>query len=263
MKKGGFLGKIKKTLFLEVFRKIKSAPSLFFYMLLFDAMFLLSIYSANKIVGVFSEGRIILPIYALAYMAVYFLIFVVLYSFFKYSILHFIRSMFEKTELNFGRFGKFYLINVIVFFVFGVIFFILSAIVPLLIVESYQKLILWTLLILLFFFSYSFLNIYHSYVINKTKTKNTVLSSFNFTFRRIPSYISVFLGSILFMFVYFLIWYIAGYILKYTLFSKPVPMSYNAIYNALFSIATIIIFYLINAFNRIYFYLIVLKKKGA
>ncbi|MDO8741190.1 MAG: hypothetical protein Q7J54_06490 [Candidatus Woesearchaeota archaeon] len=248
---------IKKTLFLEVFRKIKPAPSLFFYMLLFDAMFLLSIYSANKIVGVFSEGRIILPIYALAYMLLYFLIFAALYSFFKYSILHFIKSMFEKSDLNFGRFGKFYLINIIIFFVFGAIFFILSAIIPFLIVESYQKLVLRIALILFLFFAYSFLNICHSYF---ASGKNPVSAALSFTFKKIPSYIPVFLGSVLFLLAYFIIYAIIGLIMKYTLFSKPVPMSYNTIYNAAFSIVTIVIFYLINAFNRVYFYLIVKSK---
>lgn len=261
MKKGGFIAKIKKTLFLEVFRKIKSAPSLFFYMLLFDAMFLLSIYSANKIVGVFSEGRVILPIYALAYMAVYFLIFAALYSFFKYSVLHFISSMFEKSELNFGRFGKFYLVNVIVFFLFGFTFFILSSVIPFLIVESYQKLILRIALILFIFFAYSFLNLCHSFF---ASGKRPVSAALRFTFKKIKSYIPVFLSSVLFLLAYFIIYAIIGLILKYTLFSKPVPMSYNAIYNAIFSIVTIVVFYLINAFNRIYFYLIVKSKnKGA
>lgn len=261
MKKGGFLGKIKKTLFLEVFRKIKSSPSLFFYMLLFDAMFLLSIYSANKIVGVFSEGRIILPIYALAYMLLYFLIFAAIYSFFKFFILHFIKSMFGENTLDISKFGKFYLINAAAFLIFGIIFFILSAIIPMLIAENYQKLILRIALILFIFFAYSFLNLCHSYFAGG---KKPVSAALNFTFKKIPSYIPVFLSSVLFLLAYFVIYAIIGIILKYTLFSKPVPMSYNTIYNAAFSIVTIVIFYLINAFNRVYFYIIVKSKsKGA
>lgn len=253
---------IDEKIFLEVLRKIKSNPSLFFCMLLFDAMFLLSIYSANKIVGVFSEGRIILPIYALAYMAVYFLIFVALYSFFKYSILHFIKSMFEKDVLDFDNFGKFYLLNIILLFVFAIIFLLLSAIVPLIIAQDYQKLILRIMLILFLFFSYAILNLCHSYFINKKKIRCSLSSAFNSAFKKLPSYMPVFLGSMFFLVIYFLIYMLIGYILKYTLFSKPVPLHYNTLYNLVFSIATITVFYLINAFNRIYFYLILQKTKG-
>ncbi|MAG08188.1 hypothetical protein CMO89_01840 [Candidatus Woesearchaeota archaeon] len=162
--------------------------------------------------------------------------------------------MTEKTGFSFRRFGRFFLLNLIIFASVFIIFLAITIIISLAIKKQYLQITTLIVLVLLALITYSFLNFSHSYFMLKPGSiKSTLKSSLKKTFRRLSSYYKIYIISLLFFIAYIIIYYPFALLLKSTLPQNA--LRYLPIYVRAFTIITLIIIYLITAHNRIYFYM--------
>ena len=109
----------KESLFIKSFKLAKSNPNKTGLMILFDALFLVSIFALNALATYFAQSLAAPTILSsalvfIAFSLIYYLIALFAYSFFKYSVLDCINSLFEKTEFSFKRLAQFYSLNIII-----------------------------------------------------------------------------------------------------------------------------------------------------
>lgn len=246
---------IKKTLSL-----IKKNPSQFLYMLLFDFLFVVVVYYLSVATKFFtiSDSLIVFGIYFLIFL----LIILLVYSFFKYLILDLLKSVFGKNELNFKYFFSFYKLNLAVFLVpfilifIGVLVFASSNLLQYNLTGMVTVIVLSILLLPVFLFIYTLVNISHSLFVHAKKekiVKNALKKSLN-----IPFYGRIYSYNFLFLLIFLAGWLIADYILK--AFGFSTYLQYYSSYRIFMWVFGAIILYFTVVFNRINFYLIINKK---
>jgi len=261
-----YVNKWKRSLNAKTFYSIKEHPNFFFNTLLFDFLFLISLYYTNLLVklslpteeSLKADMGLALIFFLLTIAYLLFLVFI--YSFLKYCILDFIKTLvdlswkFKKTirekRFGLGRFFKFYLLNLIIFISFFVIFIILNAIYLFSVKQEHLKIAFLLTMIPLFIFIYVYLNLTHSLFTTGHNLKETIKKGL-VLFKQIKPYYGILIFSIFVFFVYTLILFIINLIITSS-------TSVNIlVYNKIFTVITTIVFYLIIAFNRIYFYIMI------
>jgi len=257
---------VNDSLFVKTFNLLKSSPSKAGLMVLFDALFLISAFGLQTLFRYFSQS-LALPvtlsagIIFLVFSLVYYLIVLFAYSFFKYCVLDFIKSLFNKTEFSFSRLGQFYSLNIIIAGIFFAVMlalnFILASIKP-----SYQPFIFIVLAIPYVLFLYAITNISHSLFYQGASVKHSVKNGFRITFTKIESYREIILTMILAALILWLLFLGAGYLIQ-LLGSKNYSLYLNVY--SYFKNASIIIFdivfYFIILVNRVSFYNIAIDNK--
>ena len=104
---------IRESLFIKSFKLAKSNPNKVGLMILFDLLFLFSVYALYRISLFFAQSLVVpqtllsVSIFII-FSLIYYLTILFAYSFFKYIILDYIKSLFEKTEISFKKLGQFY-----------------------------------------------------------------------------------------------------------------------------------------------------------
>ena len=248
---------IKNSLFIKSLNLAKSNPGKVGLIVLFDVSFLASFYYILRLLPGYSASAIIWPqsgafIYAYLLLEfIYRLLQIFVYSFFKYSILDFIKSMFQKTEFSFKRLGRFYLLNIILILPLFIAFnFILGSVK-----EAYRPYFFVITAVPISLFLYVILSLSHSFFNEGNSIKNSLSKSFSDAFQNMKSYrenIGVIILVLLFLGLLFLI---AGYLLR--LFTSGNYLMYLNAYDY-FQKATIIIvdsaLYFAVLINRISFY---------
>ena len=238
-------------------------------MILFDGLFLASIFALNRLAQYFTPaliGAIIAPTLTSAavfiiFSLIYYLIALFAYSFFKYSILDFIKSLFEKGEFSFRHLGKFYSLNIIIA---GIFFAVILAANFLLasIKQTYAPFVFIFLAIPYLLFLYVIINTSHSLFYEGASIKESIKRSFRSTFTNMKIYRETILVMIVFGLFLWLLFYGSGYLIR-ILTSKNYSL-YLSSY-AYFKQASIIAFdvavYLIILINRISFYALIRENK--
>lgn len=270
----------KNSLFAKSFWLAKSNPGKTGLMVLFDILFLVSVYSLYRLNLIFAKSIIIEKSLSsififLVFSLIYYLIILFVYSFFKYSILDFIKSLFEKTEFSFKRLGQFYLLNIIIA---GILFVasIIAGYILVSIKESYRPFLYfliaspyWVVINIYSIFSihslisYIFVNLSHSEFYEGDSIKTAIKKSFTTTFAKIRSYRETISIMILFALALWLLFLGSGYLIR--LFTSKNYGLYLITY-AYFKQASIIIFdivfYLVILINRISFYSVMKENKS-
>lgn len=108
---------IKESYFSKSIKLAKSSPNKIALMVLFDILFITSAFSLNKLLQFFSQSIFSTePLWSMiifvALSLLYYLLMLLVYSFFKYLILDYTKSLFEKSAFSFSRLGQFYGLNV-------------------------------------------------------------------------------------------------------------------------------------------------------
>ena len=264
--------RIQSSQFFETLKIIKKQPKLFFQAVLFDVLFLASLYGISKLVS-FSipadtssitailQSPWLMLSFALISSALYYLFILFIYSFFKYNILDIIKSMFGKTKFSFRRLGSFFLLNILIAALLFAVFISINLIVspfivsPFIVIKILAAILFFVMIVPFIFFSYPLINITHSLFEEGSNIKDSLKKGFKITFGKIKSYAAVYLHSIIVFVIYIVLFYIFGLILKYTLFRDlQAYAGYYPIYVGFFNITATILLFLIIAFNRIYFY---------
>ena len=258
----------KEPLFIKSFYLLKSNPNKLGLMALFDALFLVSLFGLNILFNYFSqvffssiamtfEYAIIFLVFSVAY----YLTVLFVYSFFKYCVLDFIKSLLEKTSFSFSRLGQFYSLNIIIAGIFLAVMlalsFILESIKP-----SYQPFVFIFMAVPCLLILYAITSISHSLFYQGASIKHSIKNGFKVTFTKIKTYRETILTMILAALVLWLFFLGSGYLVR-LIGSKNYSL-YLTTY-AYFKNAAIIIFdivfYFIILVNRISFYCISMQEK--
>ena len=239
--------KFKESLLNKTFQLIKENPSKFLYTLLFDSLFILLISVINNI------SYMIIPqdpaalqslpqsqmISVILFLPLYLLLTLIIYSTFKYFILNIISSLFTKKEASTKNLSKFYLLNLIIFSAYLIIFITLTLIYSSTIKPEYMRLTYLLTVVPLTILAYIFLNIAHTIFIKKLAIKTTLTQAYNLTFKKFKQYLPPILVTI------------SIYILSIIIFFISLSLTLPQIY---IQITSLILFYLMIAFNRIYIF---------
>ena len=207
---------IKNSLFTKSLNLAKSNPGKIGLMVLFDISFLASFYYIIPLLLGYTAGAFLWPqsgafIYAyLLFDFIYRLLQIFVYSFFKYSVLDFIKSLFLKTEFSFRRLGQFYSLNLILIFPLFIAFnFALGSVK-----EAYRPYFFIITGIPIFFFLYAILNLAHSFFSEGNSMKNSLKKSFSLAFWKIKYYRETILAIILALLALGILFLIAGYLIR-------------------------------------------------
>ena len=253
---------IKELLFAKSLRLAKSSLNKTGLMILFDTLFLVSVFALNKLTQYFSQNLVIPTTFTSAvifiiFSLIYYLIVLFVYSFFKYSILDFIKSLFSKSEFSFKRLGQFYSLNIIIAGIFFAIMvaanFVLASIK-----QTYAPFVFILMAIPYLLFLYVIINTSHSLFYEGASIKDSIKKSFAITFKKMRIYRETILVMIIFGLFLWLLFYGSGYLIR-IVSSK----NYNLYLNmySYFKQASIIVFdvvlYIVILINRISFYLVI------
>ena len=255
-----------ESLFLKSFGLLKSNPNKAGLMVLFDVLFLVSFFGLQTL-SLYYAKNLALPtdlssaIVFIAFSLIYYLIALFAYSFFKYSIMDFIKSLFENKEFSFKRLGSFYSLNILIvgiFFAIMLVFNFILASVKL----PYQPFVFTFLAVPYSLFLYVITNIAHSSFYQGASIKDSIKKGFRITFKKIKSYKEIILTIILAALLLWLLFFGSGYLLK-LLTSKNYNLYLNtyAYFTEASKWLSTIVFYLIIFINRISFYAIVKEDK--
>lgn len=248
---------IRNSLFAKSFNLAKSNPGKTGLMVLFDISFLASFYYILPLLLGYSANFILFPqsgAFIYVYLLVdfiYKLIQIFVYSFFKYSLLDFVKSLFHKTEFSFKQLGKFYLLNMILILPLFIAFnFVLESIK-----EAYRPYFFIITGIPIFLLLYVILNLSHSFFNEGNSVKNSLKKSFSLVFGKMKAYMETIGVLILAFLVLGILFLIAGYLIRIS--TSGNYLLYLTVYGY-FKTATIfiadIVIYFIILINRISFY---------
>ncbi|MBS3101939.1 hypothetical protein J4458_00650 [Candidatus Woesearchaeota archaeon] len=254
--------KLKTSYFRQTFYLLKNNKDNAFLIFIFDVWFfaaLLLFTNLAESLGI-SLFRQPLQSYStaplMAFILAYYLILIVIYSFFKFIVLHYLKKMFGSEKINFKRFGSFLLLNFIIMLSLFGIFIALNGILLLNVKSQIAPYVFLLILVPFAFFSYAIINIAHSLFVNLTKIREILEKTIKIAFTNIKSYGGIYLSGIIIFSIYFAVYYLVGSALSKI---QSYAMYFN-IYLKVFTILTGIVIYLIIFFNRAYFYLIVKEK---
>ena len=197
-----------------------------------------------------------------------------LYSFFKYCLLDFIKSLFGPSKFSFKRLGQFYLLNIII----AAIFFVVSIIAGAVLInlkESYQPYVFillaspfwviynkYAVISLHSLIFYIVVNLSHSLFYEGASLKDTIKNGFAVTFTKIRRYRKTVSVIILAAVIFGILFLGINYLIK-TIASKNFYLYISV--NAYFQQASLVIFdlafYFIILVNRISFYKIAKERK--
>lgn len=253
----------RDSYFVKTLGLMKDNPKDMINIVLFDFLFLVTASIFYWLVGfLFVGSKTASAIMITAYLILtllYYLILILICSFFKYLVLNSLKSLFNKTKINFKKLKKFYLLNLLIFAVAFMAFLALNGTFLIGVKEEYAAYAFLVISVPLFLIVYSFLNISHTLFseTEKPKIKEIARKTFDLILK-LKTYLGIFLTNLVLVAAYFIIFNLIGVILKATVFkSYLVPAEYYNIYTIAFGIIMTLFFYFIFFFNRIYFYNII------
>ncbi len=252
---------IKKGMFFNTLNLIQKNKNSLLYVVLLDIIFVIALLMLVKIFAKISNSAIASQqsFQLLALAIIYYLAILFVYSFFKYVVLHLIKSGFSKSKLEFKNLGNFFLLNITLFIILLLVFFALSLIASG-IKEGISPFVSLIILLLYFIFAYAFVNLNHVlFSEGKSLTKSLQIALKNFG--KLKIYYGVYAVILAAIAIIILVFSIFGNFLKYTFFQDyNALIQYGDAYTIIFVHSLGIIFYLAILFNRFYFYNIVKEK---
>ncbi len=260
---GNVLANILGNNFFVSFKLVKLNPGKTGLIILFDILFAISIflfmqlskYFLNVILNpLINAPKNFALVIIIVLSFVYYSLILLIYSFFKYCILDYIKSLVSKTKISFNRLLHFYLLNMIITGIFIVLFFLVSFVLSG-IKQIYRPYILIFIAIPYFLLLYLLINISHSLFYKGTSIKITIKESFRIIFTKLKNYSSIISFIIVSVIILSFLFWGTGYLIS--LLADRHYSLYLSLYSY-FNKATIIViyfvFYFINFINRISFY---------
>ena len=253
----------RDSYFAKTLGLMKGNPKNMINIVLFDFLFLATASIFYWLVGFLFVGAktasAIMIIVYLILTLLYYLILVLICSFFKYLVLNSLKGLFNKTKINFKKLKKFYLLNLLIFAVAFMAFLALNGTFLIGVKEEYAAYAFLVISVPLFLIVYIFLNISHTLFSETEKPKIKEISKKTFELiLKLKTYLGIFLTNLVLVAAYFIIFNIIGIILKATVFkSYLMPAEYYNVYTIAFGVIMTLFFYFIFFFNRIYFYNII------
>lgn len=257
---------IKDSLFAKSFSLLKSNPNKAGMMVLFDAMFLVSVLALNILGNYLANGLAMPSAFAssvafIVFSLAYYLIVLFAYSFFKYGVLNFIKSLSEKADFSLKRIGQFYSLNIIIAGIFFTAMlaanFILAGIR-----QAYAPFVFIFLAVPYLLFLYVIINLSHSMFYQGASAMDSVKKSFAAAFAKMKVYRETILSMIIIGMFLWLLFYGSGYLVR--VFTSKNYSLYLSAY-AYFKQVSIAVFYIASyiviLINRVSFYSITRLNK--
>lgn len=249
----------KEFLFLKSFHLAKSNLSKTGLMVLFDVLFLIAVFGLQNLIQYFAQSlalpkTIASAITFIIFSLIYYLILLFIYSFFKYCILDFIKSLSENKDFSFKRLGEFYALNIVIGGVFFAIMLLLNSILAG-IKQDYAPFVFIVLAVPYLLFLYIIANTSHSLFYQEASIKESIKKSLKITFTKIKTYRETILVMILFALVLWLLFYGAGYLVRtFTSKNYSLYLTAYAYFKQISIIVFDLVFYIVILINRISFY---------
>ena len=241
-------------MFYAVLKLFKGSPKQLLYLILFDALFIITIIVTDIFFKLMKPANIYLVLFI---QVIHLLLFVFVYSFFKYCILHIITLFFNEKKFNFNRLLRFYYLNLILLIFALVIFYAMGFVYSLIIRPNTGAIVASVVFVIYALFIYIIIGISHSLFVRGFSLKQ-ILKKTMVLLKRTRSYAGMILFSLSVLLIYTVLYNLITYILRY-LYRDPNTVFLSGYFN-FFSLVTLIILYLLIVFNMLYFYLIVKKS---
>lgn len=254
--------KFLESSFLKVFKIIRENLNVYFYTIVLDFIFLALIVLVGKylgsliptdpqqLMGLFKSSTNLL-LFVFGYPLLYYLFVLFVYSITKLGILNLIGSLYEENRFTLKRLGKFYLLNIMLFVLFFLSAMVLLGIVALIFRRDFLNYVVLILLAVFLFFLYSVINISHTLFI-KNEGDRIIRKSIDIAFNKIDKYGMFIIWNSVVILIYLVL---HNLILRLLIFvNKDLLVSYGGVYEKIFNIVSLVVIYLIMAFNRMYFY---------
>ena len=251
--------------FLKVINIIRKNLNVYFYTIVLDFIFLALIVLVGKYSGslipsnpqqlmdLFKSSTNLL-LFVFGYPILFYLFVLFVYSITKLSILNLVKSLYEKNRFTLKRLCKFYLLNILLFVIFFFGGLILLGILALIFKKEFLTYVVLVLLIPFLFLLYSIINISNTLFI-KSWEKGAIKKSFSIGFSNINKYGMFVIWDFAVILAYLLFYNIIHLIFRLFIFSnEEILTNYGGIYLKVFNIISLVVIYLVIAFNRIYFY---------
>ena len=236
-------------------------------MALFDFLFVISFLTLKRLFD-FLAGEFPLPTTSgalyifIIFSLVYYLVVLFAYSFFKYGILHFIRSLYAKSYFSTARLWDFYLLNLIIAGIFLAIILVFNLLLAS-IKQNYAPYLFIMVAIPYILFLYVVVNISHSIFYRGDSISDSLKNSLGLTFTRMKTYRETIMLAIVSVIVLWLVFLGTGYLVRY--FTAGDNIAYLAAYGHFRQISLIVIdaaAYILIFINRISFYAAVNQNKS-
>ncbi|MBI1936480.1 hypothetical protein HYS31_08690 [Candidatus Woesearchaeota archaeon] len=255
------MGILKESLFIKSLKLAKSRPGNLGLMVLFDAAFFLSFfYLLPYLAGYFGEAFLV-PFrlissqlqYLTAYFlfsAIYYLLMIFTYSFFKYVVLDAVRGLFQKSEFSFKGLARFYALNLILVLPIYLAFSLLLANVQ----PQYRPAVFIIAGLPLFLLLYTLINLSHSYYYSSGSIKRALEVSFRtgLGFKKYKSAIlAIIMVPIGIFALFYAIWALVGFA---TSSNSGIYLNAYSYYRQISILFTYAAFYFVILVNRISFY---------
>ena len=198
--------------------------------------------------------------YVLLLLAVYSLFLLFLYSLVKFLVLHYVQSLFEQAQMDFGRFLSFYGLNLCLFAIFGALYALIAYFIAA-VRQPYAAVVLLFLSIPYVILLFITLSSAHALFHGKDKGAWKSLSQgFSFTFTKARIYGKIIGVSALVVLVFLLLLFLIGLGIRSMAFAHyGFYASAYGIFAGAISILSPVVAYVILLFNRIGFYYIIRK----
>jgi hypothetical protein len=252
---------LKKGDFFKALNLVNRSRKSLLYAVIADLFFFAVLYFLGRISNTIGLGALEnKEISKLLFMAlVYYMLLLFVYSFFKYIVLHIIKSCFKQKRIDLNRLGKFYMMNILLFLELFLVFFLLSLLAAS-IREGIAPYVSLLILLLYSMAAYGFINLAQIlFFEGKGLWESQIAAGKNI--RKLGQYYGVYLVITAALLAIFLIFGLFGNALKVTLFQDYNSLlKFGDAYAITFIHSLAAIFYIAVLFNRYYFYTIVKEK---
>lgn len=250
--------RLRENLFFESLKLLKKRPKNIFFILLFDALFLVILTAAGGLMqryipqGYNEASSVIMQggagVWLLLITPIIYLLFIIaVHSILKLAILKIIAS-YDNKKLGFNL-KKFFLLNIAIFLILTIVFTVVSGIFSVIFNPDFLKWMLFLFVAVHSILSYTYINFSHSLFIKEKGIKKILKKSCLITFTGIRKYYGTLVWVIALLAAYILLSLIAGNIAKIAdVGQERYSIIYTTITSALLYAAVFI--------NRMYFYLI-------
>src|SRR3989339_1418204 len=185
----------------------------------------------------------------------YFVIIILIYSFFSLIILGNIKKFAFNHKHDLSLYKRMFFLNLVLFIMFFILLVIFNIILTLIINKSvWIASIIFVLMALIIIMAYAFYNFSHSAFILGHELRSNLKQSFRNIFTK--SYWGIILFNLIILGIYVLV-----YILLGAAFGDIIATNYTQYVNTS-SIVSLVLIYVLYTFNRIYFFFITEKKLG-
>jgi hypothetical protein len=252
-----FVKKHKESLLKKSWHATKSKPLTILYIFLLDVAFLAVFYVLNLLVNSFIpqdpsfmtrvQSDTLMLVAFLLLVVAYFVMIVIIYSFFSLIVLGNIKSLSVKHKHDFSMFRRMFFLNMLLFIFFFLLLALLNIVSGLLINSATWLAVAVSIIVFIFLVMvYAFYHFANSAFILKHSVSSSLKKSIK------NSVTKAYLGIMIFNAVVILL-YVGLYFVLGLVFKNFIVNNYSQYVN-FSSIITIILIYVLFSFNRIYFY---------